>query len=136
MEMECDLVPKYLLIQCYFALDKKALEELESNQDNISRELEELIEEYSGEEGYFSALDKVSKDSVKKRIKELGNSLEDVQERKVLESYWKLADSLAEEIRKSKLPRICWKAKYWLGIQHSQSQKSKIWLWMLNGWLP
>lgn len=42
-EMECDLVPKYLVINRYFAGEKQAIEVLQANLDTTSREIEELI---------------------------------------------------------------------------------------------
>jgi type I restriction enzyme M protein len=53
-KMECDLVPKYLVINRYFESDKQVIEELQIKLDTASREIEEFIEENNGEEGYFA----------------------------------------------------------------------------------
>src|SRR3990167_4215278 len=39
-EMECDLVPQYLVINRYFASEKKAIEELQAKLENASQETE------------------------------------------------------------------------------------------------
>jgi type I restriction enzyme M protein len=101
-EWECDLLPKRFLIHHSFVSEKKAIEELEAMRDDVSREWDELIEEHSTEDGYFSALDKLNKATVSKRIKEIQASAEDKEERKVFESYLKLAEKLSEANKKIK----------------------------------
>jgi type I restriction enzyme M protein len=65
----CDLVPKSLIIDRYFVTEKKAIEKLEADRDTTTSTLEELEEEHSVEEGYFSDYDKVNKVNVQKRLK-------------------------------------------------------------------
>ncbi len=67
----CDLVPPTLVIDRFFEKEKKAIESLEAQRDACSAEIEALVEEHSGEEGYFAAIEKVNKASVQKRVKEL-----------------------------------------------------------------
>src|SRR3989344_6286553 len=90
-EVECDLVPKYLVINRYFVPEKQAIEDLQANLDNASRETEELIEEHSGEDSYFADFEKVNKASVMARMKEIKNKPEDAEEQKVLERCIELA---------------------------------------------
>jgi type I restriction enzyme M protein len=101
-ETECDLVPKYLLINRYFVSEKQAIEELQTKLDNASREIEELIEENSGEEGYFMDFEKINKASVTSRIKEIKNKPEDVEELKVMERYLALGEQESEAKKKIK----------------------------------
>lgn len=68
---DCDLVPKYLVIERYFLTEKQAIEKLEADKEAIANQLTELEEEHSAEDGYFAELDKVSKANVQKRLKEL-----------------------------------------------------------------
>jgi len=68
---DCDLVPKYLVIDRYFQKEKQAIEKLESDKEAIANQLTELEEEHSSEDGYFAELDKVNKANVQKRLKEL-----------------------------------------------------------------
>lgn len=70
-EVDSDLVPKYLVINRYFADEKRVIEEQQIKQENIDREIEELIEEHSGEDGYFADFEKVNKASVATQIKTL-----------------------------------------------------------------
>lgn len=69
--LDCDLVPKSLVIARYFPSDKAGIEELQGTLDKLSQALEELIEEQSGEEGYFADFDKVNKASVAARLSQL-----------------------------------------------------------------
>ncbi|WP_317897156.1 class I SAM-dependent DNA methyltransferase [Aurantibacillus circumpalustris] len=68
---DCDLVPKSLVINRYFLAEKKAIEKLEAERETLAATTQELEEEHSGEEGYFSDYDKVNKANVQKRLKEL-----------------------------------------------------------------
>jgi type I restriction enzyme M protein len=67
----CDLVPKALLVACYFADEQEAITQLEAELESVTARMSELEEEHSGEEGVFSALDKVNKASVTARLKEI-----------------------------------------------------------------
>jgi len=44
-------VPKQLVIDNYFATDKQVIEGLETQRDEVTRQIEELEEEHGGEEG-------------------------------------------------------------------------------------
>lgn len=68
---DCDLVPKYLVIDRYFLAEKEAIEKLEAEKEAIANQLTELEEEHNTEDGYFAELDKVNKANVQKRLKEL-----------------------------------------------------------------
>ncbi len=101
-EVECDLLPKYLVINRYFASDKKAIEELQVKLDNVSREIEELIEEHSGEEGFFTDFEKINKASVTSRIKEIKGKSADAEELKVMENFISLVEQESEAKKKIK----------------------------------
>ena len=89
----CDLIPKELVINRYFATEKQNIEELTTEKETIASKLSELEEENSGEDGYFSELDKVNKAGITKRIKDIkkGASAAELNEAKeeltVLKSY-------------------------------------------------
>jgi type I restriction enzyme M protein len=67
----CDLVPKYLIVACFFTTEQEALDGLEIELESVSGRIAELEEEHGGEEGAFSELDKVNKASVNARVREL-----------------------------------------------------------------
>jgi type I restriction enzyme M protein len=100
--MECDLVPKYLVINRYFENDKQAIEELQTKLDNVSREIEELVEENSGEDGYFANFEKVNKKNVQSRIKEIKGKSEEAEELKVMKKYLALGEQESEVKKKIK----------------------------------
>ena len=101
-ELESDLVPKQLVINRYFKTEKQAIEELEANLSNASQELEQLVEEYSGEDGFFTDFDKVTKTTVGSRIKEIKNKAEDIEELKIMEQYLSLQTQESEAKRSIK----------------------------------
>jgi type I restriction enzyme M protein len=70
-EFEGKLIPKQLMTSRYFETEQKAIEQLEADRDAIAAQLEELEEEHSGEEGYFTDFDKVNKINALKRLKEI-----------------------------------------------------------------
>ena len=101
-ELESDLVPKQLVINRYFKTEKQAIEELEANLSNASQELEQLVEEHSGEDGFFTDFDKVTKTTVGSRIKEIKNKAEDIEELKIMEQYLSLQTQESEAKRSIK----------------------------------
>ena len=101
-EVDCDLVPKYLVINRYFASEKQSIEELQSKLDTATQEITEIVEENSGEESYFADFDKVNKATVIARIKEIKNSPEDKTELEIMEKYLELGEQESEAKRKIK----------------------------------
>lgn len=67
----CDLIPKELVINRFFSAEKEELENLESEREKAKSELEELIEEHTGDEGFLADFDKPNKAAVTARIKEI-----------------------------------------------------------------
>jgi type I restriction enzyme M protein len=74
-EWEGKLIPKQIITNKYFPKEKKQLQELEASRDTITRQLEELEEEHSGEDGLLAeALNdkgKPTKALIQKRIKQI-----------------------------------------------------------------
>ena len=103
-----DLVPKDLVINRYFQSEKQAIENLETEREQVASELAEMEEEHSTEDGYFAELDKVNKANVSARIKELkGESsaaelVEAKEELSVLKSYIDLLAKQADTAKKIK----------------------------------
>jgi len=83
-----DLVPPGLIINRYFAAEQAAIDELAARQEIAARELEEFVEEHTGEEGLLEDATndngKVTKSSVKARSKEIGRNPEFADEREAL----------------------------------------------------
>ena len=91
-----DLIPENLVIDKYFYEEKAAIESLEAEKDEITRQKEEFEEENSGEEGYLEEIKNekgnITKGSLKNRIKEIKDDPESVEELEVLEAYLKLVE--------------------------------------------
>jgi type I restriction enzyme M protein len=87
----CDLVPKGLVINRYFKTEKQVIEQLIIDNEQLTTEITELIEEHSMEDGYFAELDKVNKANITARIKEVKTthalSPEEKEELAVLKTY-------------------------------------------------
>jgi type I restriction enzyme M protein len=96
---DCDLLPKYLVINKFFQSEQKQLEKLEADREAVKQQITELEEEHAGEEGLLSEAkndkDKITKASVQKRMKEIKGDKDYTDELELLEKYLKLSDSEA-----------------------------------------
>ena len=83
-----DLVPPALIVARYFATEQAAIETLQAKQETAARELEEFVEEHTGEEGLLEDAvndkGKVTKSRVKNRLKFIQDELESDEERGAL----------------------------------------------------
>ena len=79
-----DLVPPALIVARYFATEQAAIETLQAKQETAARELEEFVEEHTGEEGLLEDAvndkGKVTKSRVKTRLKVIQYELESDEE--------------------------------------------------------
>ncbi len=85
----CDLVPKTLVINRYFADEQKAIDTLNAELETQQSQKTEMEEEHSGEEGAFAELEKINKGNIQKQLKMDNGELtqEDV---KILKQYLSL----------------------------------------------
>ena len=86
----CDLIPKELIVNRYFADRQAAIRKQETDLESIAARMEELEEEHSGEDGAFRELDKVNKANVAARLKEIKGDREAKDEAAVLTAWLKL----------------------------------------------
>ena len=86
----CDLVPKDLIVGRYFGDEQAAIDRLPGELENVTAQLGELEEEYSGDDGAFSELDKVNKSNVTAQLKEIKDDVEAKDEAAVLKAWLKL----------------------------------------------
>lgn len=105
-----DLLPPALIVARYFAAEQAALERLQLQQETAARELEEFVEEHSGEDGPLadavSDKGRVSKGSVKERLKQVrmdailaALEADDAAELETLERCLRLLDAEADAAR-------------------------------------
>ena len=99
----CDLIPKLYIVARYFAAEQVAINELSTEIEQISAELTELEEEYSGEEGAFAEFEKVNKAAVNARIKELKTESDAEEEMDILNQWIALANDLSAKKKQLKL---------------------------------
>ncbi|MBE0576861.1 MAG: type I restriction-modification system subunit M [Desulfuromonadales bacterium] len=93
---KADLIPPELIVSRYFSAERKAVDDLEAAKDEISRGLEEFIEEHSGEgsllEDAKTDKGKVTKASLKTRMVEVKGQPDSKEELAVLNRCQKLLD--------------------------------------------
>jgi len=99
-QWDCDLVPKKLVIDRFFADKQESIDQLETDKEDIVRQKEEMIEEHDGDEGLLEEVksDKgtISKGNVQKRIKEIKKDAEAADELKVLKELLVLIEKEAD----------------------------------------
>ena len=100
------MIPPALIVQRYFADEKQAIDGLEAQREAIAGEIEELTQEHSGEEGLLEDAKndkgKLTKTSLKDRIKEIKDDEDLEDEMVVLKQAQKLLDqesALASKIK-------------------------------------
>lgn len=106
----CDLIPKQLIVARYYGKEQAEIDALTAELEGVTARLAELEEEHGGEEGVFSALDKVNRANVTARLKELKSRQlemwdgenEELDELPVLEEWLKLSNEEAELKKKLK----------------------------------
>jgi type I restriction enzyme M protein len=95
-----DLVPPARIVTRYFAKEQAAIETLQARQETAARELEEFVEERSGEEGLLedatNDTGKVTRGGVKDRLKAVESEPESDEERDALTSCLELIETEAE----------------------------------------
>ena len=101
-----DLVPPGLVVARYFATEQAEVDRLGTKRESIARELEEFVEEYSGEDGLLegatSDAGKVTQAAVRARLKAVADDPEGQEERDVLEVCLDLMKALGAAKRAAK----------------------------------
>lgn len=93
------LIPISLLIKMYFIKEQAHIDEFNAKLEQIASQMDELKDEYGGDEGLLSEVienDKIRKGDVGKRIKEIKGDVDYADELKVLEQYASLFEDEAE----------------------------------------
>lgn len=124
--IESKLIKPTLIIDRYFAAEKTAIEVLESKRDALIAEMAEMEEatDDNGDELMLEAKndkDKITTASVKERMKKIsplssrrvaGDDV-DLEEYKMLETYIKLTDTVADQNKKIKAKQKELETKVW-----------------------
>lgn len=107
-----DLIPAALLIDRYFGYERDEIAALEAELARIEQQLDEKLEDGSGEEGLLAEViegegdkQKITPKAVKTRIKDIGDDSDFVDERKALEDYAALLDQQADTKARLKAAR-------------------------------
>ncbi len=101
-----DLIPPQLIINRYFAADKQNIENLNVAREAITRKMEEMDEEHSGEGGLLEEAKnekgKITKASINVRLKDILTDPDATDERTMLYAYLNLLEQETEAGRKVK----------------------------------
>ena len=95
----CDLVPKPLIVARYFKAEQDGIDKLNAELEDVTAKLEELEEEYAGEEGVLADLDKIDKANITARLKEIKNDKGAKAEADVLND-WLTLNAKQSELKK------------------------------------
>lgn len=91
-----DLIPTARVVARHFPDEQTAIEQLETERDAVTQQLEELAEEHSGEDGLLEDAKndkgKLTAKSVKDRLRDIKADSDAAEERAVLERFLALAD--------------------------------------------
>ena len=95
-----DLIPPTLIVARWFAKEQAAIEALQVRQETAARELEEFVEEHTGDEGLVADAvnekGKVTKRSVKARLEAIEDEPEADEERDALTRCFALIETESE----------------------------------------
>jgi len=83
----CDLVPKVLVINRYFKIEKKAIKELKVENEVIISKIKELEEKHNQEDGCFAEIKKINKINIQKYLKKIKKQTNIENKIKILKSY-------------------------------------------------
>ena len=121
-EWEGRLIPKQLIINRYFTTEQLAIENREADRDTFTRQMKEMEEEHSGEEGLLEESKndkgKLTKTSVQNRIKEIKDDEDYADELAVLVKYKELIEHVAEANKKIK--------EVWATLEKKVLEKYKV----------
>jgi len=103
----CDILPKEIVINEFFKKEREEINELEARKEDIERQLEELKEEHSGEEGILEDVKNekgnITKKALQLKINELRwNPEEFKNDLKILQKYLGLMDEQAKNKKQIK----------------------------------
>jgi type I restriction enzyme M protein len=101
-----ELIPAQLIIKRYFAADQQAIEQLEAASEEIVAKMEMMDEEHGGEGGLLEEAKnekgKITKASIKARLKDIFAEPDTEDERTLLNTYLDLLEQETEAKRKVK----------------------------------
>ncbi len=84
------LIPKDIVAKYFFPDTVSAINNLRSQLEDVTAKKEEMAEQYSGEDGFFSTLDDLKKSNIEAHIKEIKKDSDAKDELEALENYLKL----------------------------------------------
>lgn len=96
----CDLIPKPLIVDTYFAKEQQAINAQAAELESITALLTELEEEHGGDDGLFVELDKINKANVSARLKEIKHDAEAKEEALAL-NQWLTLNTKETELKKA-----------------------------------
>jgi len=97
---DSELIPKNIIIEKFFVTQKNTLEEIQQKLDGVTQQMQTVEDENEGEEDMLSEVrsnsGKITKKEITKRIKEIKNDSEFIDELKVLSEYQAMMEKQAD----------------------------------------
>ena len=97
---DCDLIPKSLVINKYFAEEQQAIDKLTEDKEKIAQQMQTIEEENSGEDDLLAEVrndsGNIARADITKRLKEIKGNKEFTEEAKVLQAYLGLLEQETE----------------------------------------
>ena len=97
---ECDLLPKELIIEKYFSNEKREIDALTYKLENIISQVKELEEQNKAEDGAFEDFDTLNKVEISKRLREIKDDSDYIEEKKVF-TFWLLLNQQKTTLNRS-----------------------------------
>ena len=105
LKLKADLIPPELVVRRYFSGEQGEIDTLKDVVEGFTAQIDELVEENSGEDGLLEEVSKdgkVSKGAVTKRLAQIKKDRDAADECAVLEKYLDLIEKEAEAGHKAK----------------------------------
>jgi type I restriction enzyme M protein len=97
---DCDLIPKNLVINKYLVKEQENIDKLTGEGENLARQIQTLKEENSGEDDLLAEVKNdsgnIPRAEITKRLREIGNNNEFIEEVKILQEYLDLLEQETE----------------------------------------
>jgi type I restriction enzyme M protein len=106
---KADIIPPALMIARYFSAEQAVLDQMDAELVALDQQLETLREEQGGEDGLLTSViedGKISKASLKSRLRELGDDQSADDERRALHAYLDLMEQHASGSKQWKAAKL------------------------------
>lgn len=106
LKYKADLIPPALIVARYFAEEQKKIESMAIGAEAITKQMDEMKEEYSAEEGLLEEViddkGKIGRAAITSRLKEIMTDSDSGDERVILQKYFSLIEKESQASKRVK----------------------------------